>query len=166
MLTTSQADDVLNLVETNTVTSLEADSWLGTGGTGSIGSIRRGSPDGVATASHDLPALFVEAVAVDAPPDRATSGAREIRVRLSVHVVAAGGDNASAQASVRTIAGHVAAWMDQQNNDQGDYLNGLLTTAVGTFHPGEATFSGQVADRCWVATARVEGLADLWAEAG
>ena len=137
MLTTTQAADVLNLVETSAINSLEADSWLKTGGTGSIGLIHAWVLRSERTyQGHELPAIVVRAAGVARSNGASPAGAEDLAIALLVEAIDAGADRVSVTTTLQEVAARLRRWLADQNTPGGNRLDGLLDDGDGVIFPG------------------------------
>jgi len=163
MLTATQAADVLNLVETSALNSLDADAWLKTGGTGGIGLVR---PWAVGAdrryQGHELPAIVVRATQMSPASRTGPAGADELGVRLVVEVLDAGANAEAVTANARTIAARLRQWIAAQSVAGGNRLDGLLDDGDGVIAPGEIRFVDEKpVDGTFWAVARIEATVTL-----
>ena len=163
MLTASEAADVLNLVEESIVNSLESDSWLQTGGTGSIGLIhRRALRSGRLYQAHELPVLSVSASALAPADQSAPAGTCAVDVQLVVEAFHTGADLEAVMEAVREIAARLRQWLSGQEIPGSDRLDGLLDDGDGVLSPGSVTVSEETrADRSYRAKAGCEAVIKL-----
>jgi hypothetical protein len=162
MLTAEQAGDVVNLVESSAVASLEADAWLGTGGTGEIAFIGVGGPDSRPFGAHELPALTVSAMP-EAFNGEVPEGVRGIRLRLTVGIVCASGDRAALRERIREVCARVGHWIAEQNGVDGYGLDGLLADGSGSISPGGTQIGETAANGVWRSEAVVTAEVLLYA---
>ena len=166
MLTPTDAANVLNLVVTRAQSSLEADAWLQTGGTGGIELIHPWAVGSQrAYQAHELPALLVRATNVGAVPRPTPAGADDLAVHLVIEALDAGADRSALTTTVQTIAARLRRWMTDQAVPGGNRLDGLLNDGDGVLVPGTLKFAEeQPADGRYWALAQVEAVVRLRVE--
>lgn len=162
MLTAEQAGTVIHLVESGAIARLDADAWLGTGGTGEIAFIGAGEPGFRPFGAHELPALTVSAMP-DAFTGEVPEGVRGIRLRLTVGICCASGDRAALRERIREVCARVAHWIAEQNSDGGNGLDGLLADGSGSITPGGTQIRETAANTVWRSEAVVEAAVLLYA---
>lgn len=166
MLTPTDAADLLNLVLTKAQNSLEADTWLQTGGTGGIGLICPWVVGSQRTyQAHELPALVVRATDISSTSHPTPAGADEVAVHLAVEALDAGADASALMTTVRTIAARLRRWMTDQTVPGGNRLDGFLDDGDGVLVPGTVKFVEEqpVGGTYWVVT-QVEAVVRLRVE--
>ncbi len=168
MLTVSQAAEIIETVEDSAVDSLDADEWLLTGGTGGIKTIRVGTVDrDHRFADHELPALIVAVTGVDHPfSDTAPTNACEVTVLCTILVIGAGGDPDALRGELREIAARVSAWAVDQNDADGNRLDGLLDTGDRIDYVRVSRIEVVPDTRSWRGKTCIELRIMLWAAIG
>jgi len=163
MLSATDAAEVLNLVETSALNSLEADSWLQTGGTGGIGLIHPWALRRERTyQAHELPALTVQAAGIAPPKGGAPAGAHDLDVSLVIEAIHAGADRSAAADKVQSVAARLRKWLADQETPGGNRLDGLLDDGDGVLVPGEVKLAEEAApNRTHWAIARLEATVRL-----
>jgi len=163
MLTSTDAADVLNLVETSAINSLEADPWLKTGGSGGIGLIHPWAlrPDRTYQA-HELPAISVRAAGIVTTNHVAPAGTEDLAVVLVIEAIEAAADRNAAAATAQRMAARLRRWLAEQNVPGGNRLDGLLDDGDGVVVPGAVSLlEEKKVEHVHRAVARVEATVKL-----
>ncbi len=168
MLTGTQAAEIIETVEVSVVDSLGADEWLSTGGTGGVKTIRADAVDrNPRFAAHELPALIVTVTEVEHPfRGIAPTNACEVSVLSTILAIGAGGDPDALRGDLREIAARVSAWAVDQNDADGNRLDGLLGTGDRIDHVRTSRIEVAPDARSWRGKARIDLRISLWAAIG
>jgi hypothetical protein len=163
MLTTSEAADVLNLVEESAVNSLESDSWLQTGGTGGIGLIHRRTLGSERFyQAHELPVLCLASQEISPSEGATPAGARNVEVKLTIEAFEAGADHETVMENIKTVAARLHKWLSDQGTPGSNRLDGLIDDGDGVVSPVRIAVKDETkADQTYRASAKAEATIRL-----
>ncbi len=140
MLTGSQAQDVLNLIETEVIDALGSDDWLKVGGTAGVLLIQaKYLPiEDQYQWSAILPGISVTAVNIDQPQDTSQAAAYDLVCHLVLEFVTVAGDIEANVNDVQTAMARLMRWLWTEAHG-GTRLSGLLDTGGGAVINRSAT---------------------------
>ena len=128
MITATNANDLLNYVIARIKASLDANAWLKAGGTGGIKTVytRVADIDETDHMTRDaLPAYYISATGTQQPDEPSGFGAYDRSVACQIQYMCQSADQATAEATGRTVISRLDRWLQQQKVSGGN-LDGLL----------------------------------------
>jgi len=127
MLTGSQAQDVLNLIETEVIDALGSDAWLKVGGTAGVKAIEAKylPVENRQLWTSILPGIAVTAVNIDQPQETSQAAAYDLVSHVIIEYTDVGGDVIGNVNKVQTAMARLMRWLWTETRG-GTRLSGLL----------------------------------------
>ena len=132
-LSTAQSQQIYQLCETRTVSSLEADADLKLTGTAGVKHIARLFSPALVQGSHQTPAIAVDSEVGELKESEGTFGSQGHDVPMMIRVVHRGADLSTVKNKVQEILAKLSVWMATRfpSPSGSDVLDQFLSDAAG-----------------------------------